>query len=220
MPSALLKTTARIAERRLIEASRAGDQKMLDQFASMVNKVNPEFKMNGSTIDGASLKNIHKDMAQAKKVAQIVGQKGASDYLGNAQPSGSIAGKFFGLPGVQRFGQLGGDLSSQLNTASASHRKNISAAADMGAEALDAGDRVVAFGAGLSTIGDGVRSAGAQLKAYGKWMNQGTAGQVATKYGVTAGAYMGANMAGRAISGGGLTYNNEGRRDIAGIPIL
>jgi hypothetical protein len=51
-------------------------------------------------------------------------------------------------------------------------------------------------------------------------MNEGTAAQVATKWGVVAGTYMTLNAMGRAATGGGVTYNAAGQRDIMGIPFI
>jgi hypothetical protein len=42
----------------------------------------------------------------------------------------------------------------------------------------------------------------------------------AIRIGTAAAGYMGVNMAGRAITGGSLTTNNNGERDIAGIPFI
>lgn len=53
-----------------------------------------------------------------------------------------------------------------------------------------------------------------------KAMNTGTASQVAAKWGALgAGAFM-LNGAGRALTGGGVTYNATGERDIMGIPFV
>lgn len=43
---------------------------------------------------------------------------------------------------------------------------------------------------------------------------------LAQRWGVAGGAYMGVNMAGRAVTGGSFAYNNQGERDIAGIPFI
>lgn len=50
--------------------------------------------------------------------------------------------------------------------------------------------------------------------------NAGTAGQRAIKYGATAAAYFGAAGVGRALTGGGVTYNSNGERDIMGVPLF
>lgn len=42
----------------------------------------------------------------------------------------------------------------------------------------------------------------------------------AGRIGVVGGAYAGLAIGGRYISGGGVTYNNQGQRDIAGIPFV
>lgn len=44
--------------------------------------------------------------------------------------------------------------------------------------------------------------------------------QNAARIGAAAGAYGAANVGMRAINGGGVTYNNQGQRDIAGIPFV
>lgn len=51
-------------------------------------------------------------------------------------------------------------------------------------------------------------------------MNSGTAGQIASKWGMVAGAGIVVNGAGRAMTGGGVTYNSSGQRDIMGIPLI
>lgn len=48
----------------------------------------------------------------------------------------------------------------------------------------------------------------------------GTAGQIAARNGALVGGYVGLNAAGRAVSGGGMAHNNQGQRDIAGIPFI
>lgn len=44
--------------------------------------------------------------------------------------------------------------------------------------------------------------------------------QNAARIGTAAGLYMGAAAGARYVSGGGMTYNNQGQRDIAGIPFI
>lgn len=53
-----------------------------------------------------------------------------------------------------------------------------------------------------------------------KAMNAGSAGQIATKWGAVAGGYLAVNGAGRALTGGGATYNASGDRDIMGVPLV
>ncbi len=48
----------------------------------------------------------------------------------------------------------------------------------------------------------------------------GRAMTAAVRTGTAGAAYMGANAGLRYLSGGGLTYNNQGERDIAGIPFI
>lgn len=43
---------------------------------------------------------------------------------------------------------------------------------------------------------------------------------LAQRWGVVGAGWMGLNMAGRAVTGGSLAYNNTGERDIAGIPFI
>lgn len=61
-------------------------------------------------------------------------------------------------------------------------------------------------------------------KGYGKeawgFMRAGTAGQQAVKFGAAGAAYMGVNAVGRAVTGGGATYNSSGQRDIMGVPLI
>lgn len=42
----------------------------------------------------------------------------------------------------------------------------------------------------------------------------------AMRSGLAVGGYVGINAAGRAATGGGMTYNNRGERDIAGVPFV
>lgn len=51
-------------------------------------------------------------------------------------------------------------------------------------------------------------------------MNSGTAGQIATKWGAVAGAGFVINGTGRALSGGTMTTNASGERDIMGVPFV
>lgn len=44
--------------------------------------------------------------------------------------------------------------------------------------------------------------------------------QNAARIGTAAGLYMGAAAGARYVSGGGMTYNNQGQKDIAGIPFI
>jgi hypothetical protein len=43
---------------------------------------------------------------------------------------------------------------------------------------------------------------------------------LAQRWGVAGAGWMGMNMAGRAVTGGSFAYNNQGERDIAGIPFI
>lgn len=52
------------------------------------------------------------------------------------------------------------------------------------------------------------------------FMNAGTTAQKATKYGMLGAAYFGAAGAVRGLSGGGVTYNASGERDIMGVPFF
>lgn len=52
------------------------------------------------------------------------------------------------------------------------------------------------------------------------WYGTGTKADKWKKAGYTAGAYVGANAAGRALTGGGTTYNADGERDIMGVPFV
>ena len=56
----------------------------------------------------------------------------------------------------------------------------------------------------------------------GLWntMNAGSTADVATKWGAVAGGYLALNGVGRAVTGGGVTYNSSGQRDIMGIPFI
>ena len=53
-----------------------------------------------------------------------------------------------------------------------------------------------------------------------EYFTGGTKTQNYTRRAAAAGAYMGVNIAGRAVTGGSLGYNNKGERDIAGIPMI
>lgn len=57
-------------------------------------------------------------------------------------------------------------------------------------------------------------------KRLGQWTQEGPLTDRLIKTGAVAGTWMGANAIGRGMSGGGMTYNNDGRRDIAGIPFM
>lgn len=63
-------------------------------------------------------------------------------------------------------------------------------------------------------------TAGSVAKGTFHAMNAGSAGQVAAKWGTVAAGYMAINGIGRGLSGGGLTYNNTGQRDIMGVPFV
>lgn len=76
--------------------------------------------------------------------------------------------------------------------------------------------------AGLGTRG--IMSYGEQVGAHAlrtlKWTQEGPGMDRLVKSAAVGGAWMGGNTAMRGMSGGGLTYNNNGERDIAGIPFL
>lgn len=61
---------------------------------------------------------------------------------------------------------------------------------------------------------------GAMTKGTFNAMNAGSAGQVAAKWGAVAGAGLILNGTGRAMTGGGATYNSSGQRDIMGVPFV
>lgn len=65
----------------------------------------------------------------------------------------------------------------------------------------------------------GARSAAA-FSVGKEYLTGGTRTQNITRAGAAAGAYMGVNLAGRALTGGSLGYNRKGERDIAGIPLF
>lgn len=64
------------------------------------------------------------------------------------------------------------------------------------------------------------KQAGAHTLRALKWSQEGSGMDRFKKTAALAGAYGGANVAMRGMSGGGVTYNNDGERDIAGIPFL
>lgn len=68
---------------------------------------------------------------------------------------------------------------------------------------------------GLSDMGKGI---GNYFTA--KDVNKGRMMTSAVRIGGAGAAYMGAATGARYLSGGGLTYNNQGERDIAGIPFI
>lgn len=51
-------------------------------------------------------------------------------------------------------------------------------------------------------------------------MNEGTGSQRLMKWGTVAAGWFALNSIGRAMTGGGFTYNSSGERDIAGIPFI
>lgn len=72
----------------------------------------------------------------------------------------------------------------------------------------------------VSGIGDTIKGVGRYFGATDMRGQSGRATAMAVRGGVAAAGYMGANTALRYVSGGGMTYNNTGERDIAGIPFL
>jgi hypothetical protein len=77
------------------------------------------------------------------------------------------------------------------------------------------------FGIRAKQVGAAAQQAAAHIYRAGKYaVGEGTIGQRAIKTGAMGGAYMGGNTLVRGASGGGATYNNDGERDIAGIPFL
>lgn len=64
---------------------------------------------------------------------------------------------------------------------------------------------------------DKAKNFGGQVADY---YTKGTGQQIATRAGVTAGAYAGGAIGLRYLSGGTLTTNNQGESDIAGIPFV
>jgi gas vesicle protein len=82
-------------------------------------------------------------------------------------------------------------------------------------------NRQTAAHATLAQYSSHGREAWDMTKRMGQWaFTEGSARDRLIKGGAVVGGYMGANMIGRATTGGGLTYNNRGERDIAGIPFI
>lgn len=72
----------------------------------------------------------------------------------------------------------------------------------------------------VSGAGDMMKSVGRYFGATDLRGQSGRAMAIGVRGAVGAGAYMGANTALRYVSGGGMTHNNQGERDIAGIPFI
>lgn len=72
----------------------------------------------------------------------------------------------------------------------------------------------------MDGAGDALKSVGRYFGATDLRGQSGRAMAVGVRGAVGVGAYMGANTAMRYVSGGGMTYNNQGERDIAGIPFI
>lgn len=68
-----------------------------------------------------------------------------------------------------------------------------------------------------NTIRSGTKAAGLMAQDY---YLGGSLSQNATRIGVTAGAYMAGASGVRYLSGGSMSYNSNGERDIAGIPFV
>lgn len=102
---------------------------------------------------------------------------------------------------------------SKRAAAASSARKKVAAKASSGKKAL----LQMNIDSGLSPL----QAKGASALGIGReYFSGGTKAQNYTRRAVAAGAYMGVNVAGRAVTGGSLGYNREGQRDIAGIPIF
>ena len=69
-------------------------------------------------------------------------------------------------------------------------------------------------------VGDMIKGVGGYFAASDMRGMGGRAMTAAVRTGTAGAAYMGANAGLRYMSGGGLTYNNQGERDIAGIPFI
>lgn len=57
-------------------------------------------------------------------------------------------------------------------------------------------------------------------KATAKWFTTGSMGDKAKKIGLGAAAWGAGNVAMRGMTGGGVTYNNQGQQDVAGVPFV
>lgn len=78
-------------------------------------------------------------------------------------------------------------------------------------------DRGSMVSGGLASMAKGV---GGYFAASDMRGMSGRAMTAAVRTGTAGAAYMGANAGLRYMSGGGMTYNNQGERDIAGIPFI
>lgn len=67
------------------------------------------------------------------------------------------------------------------------------------------------------TLGGNLATFGSATAGY---YRSGSKKTNAIRAGATAGAYMGANFIGRSLTGGSVGYNNQGERDIAGLPFF
>jgi hypothetical protein len=65
-----------------------------------------------------------------------------------------------------------------------------------------------------------VQQAGGHMARTLKWSQEGSGMDRLKKTAFVGGVYGGANVGLRGLSGGGATYNNDGERDIAGLPFL
>ena len=97
--------------------------------------------------------------------------------------------------------------------AASSARKKVASRVSSGKDAL----LQMNIDSGLSPL----QAKGVSALGVGReYFSGGTKTQNYTRRAAAAGAYMGVNIAGRAVTGGSLGYNREGQRDIAGIPIF
>ena len=142
-------------------------------------------------------------------------------------------------------GQVPGANASSLDTIDAVHsarRGNNKAAREAlatekesimrGADKITDQDELKKFQGILSGIGkdmnslrlDSALSYGRQgwdyTKRAGSWAMEGNGWDRAKKVGILAGGATAVNGTGRMLSGGGVTYNNDGERDIMGIPFV
>lgn len=153
--------------------------------------------------------------------------------LGGAGSTAASAGRMYNTPvgpnrGTTRGGAYKGSLTGGSNVSSpaAAADNSVNAQSWMGRQydkVIDAakfseGPAIPAFSFDKAA---GVKgNVSANFGATKEWFGSGTRGDTAKKIGYTAAAYGAANMGGRALTGGGATYNADGRRDIAGIPFV
>ncbi|WP_422661777.1 hypothetical protein ACK8P5_25825 (plasmid) [Paenibacillus sp. EC2-1] len=124
-----------------------------------------------------------------------------------------------GTPGREAVRQSRRDLDMALKDLSPAERKarlapgantaEVQALRD--AEAMRAGE-----------ITDGIKSLGTAAKdwALGRDVADGRAMTLAKRYGAVAAGSVGLGTAGRFLTGGDMTHDNRGNRDIAGIPFI